>query len=552
MDLPKIISFLTSELEGHRTDLVSMADLKSLGVIEASLNASGVTDEATHAVAWIAAVIPAVDRGAVRAAYGNDAAALLERLVPIQVLESPPPAVAGRAFGRLLLWVKWAEATRQHDATLRAVGTALLTAEKTKIASPDDRASLRQLLENAIQSASHTETRELLRSLCNDIKAIQEAPPTAAVSRRLLISLSIDIVGSTGAKTKLRKIAADDTWCDQLYRLFYKRFLDEEGRFLDGLFSAGVWGGGPPLDWRRFFMIKGIGDELWMTYDIGTAVSNRTEIDAEIRRAAVRLVDAALSLVARTLFFVATDRDPGPNFDPAVEETIQSEPMDLPFKVTMDLIEDAIEISDLRMGHLAPRAGEYLVADRRSATGRPPLARRPFGADDVEILNRLNAGSFALVGGHRVRQVYRTDLISNDVDRFFRITKEALPGCVMLGENLFRRLEFTPAIEVAPGIGETEMLFAPDPHQPADVVRTAQPVLSMRTEIPAKELKGIEAPYTVHHLITPVGLRKVLHRVTGNKLFKPLLVKRSVNVLREAARFGLPPETNEDEGSGTA
>ncbi len=520
MNLPKIISFLASELERHRADLVSMADLQSLGVIEASLNDAGVTDEATHAIAWIGAVVPAADRDAVKAAYGSNAAQLLERLVPIQYLDTD------QALGRSHLWARWAEATQQEDATLRALATALLVAEKTKMADAKDKTSFLGLIETAIESAGHTGTRELLIGLHDDIEATRQAHSATTANHPLLISPSIDVVGSTEAKTRLRNLAADDTQRHRLYHLFYNSFLDQEGQFLDDLFTPGVWGKGLPLDWRRLFVIKGIGDELWMTYDVGNARGDPAKTNAEIRRATVRLVHAALNLVGRVMSFSATGTDPGLEF----EEILQPIYVDLPFKVTMDLIEDAIEISDLRMAHLVPKAGKYL-ADQRTEFGQTPSMRRPFGADHVEILNRLNAGIFALVGGHRVRQVYRTDLISNDVDRFFRITKEALPGCVLLGDNLFRRLEFGSTVEVAPGIDRTEMCFASDPYRLDSVVRTNRPILSMRTEIPAGKIKGIGAPYTVHHLITPEHLRLLLYRVTRYELFRPLVEARSAELL---------------------
>ena len=46
-----------------------------------------------------------------------------------------------------------------------------------------------------------------------------------------------------------------------------------------------VWGYGPPLDWRRLFVVKGIGDELWMTYEVGDLPGDRAETQAEIARA---------------------------------------------------------------------------------------------------------------------------------------------------------------------------------------------------------------------------------------------------------------------------
>ncbi len=255
-----------------------------------------------------------------------------------------------------------------------------------------------------------------------------------------------------------------------------------------------------------------------MTYDISGSPSNAAEAEAEIARISVRLIGAALELVRRTVSVGGLERDTGPVFDQVFEESLRFDHMELPFKVTMDLIEDAIEISDIRMDFLAPRVGSYLVANQRKR-GLPPLQPGTFGADNVEILNRLNAGHFALVGGHRVRQVYRTDLIGNDVDRFFRITKEALPGCVMIGQGLYDRLTISTGGVVVPGLQWLQLCYASDPNRPAGVVTTGRTLLGKTTVIPAEDLKGIQQSYIVHHLLAPEELRQIWESANRNDLF---------------------------------
>ena len=266
-------------------------------------------------------MVPAADRNSVREAYGEDAEALLERLVPLEVLENPPPAPGGRGLGRMLFWTEWGRATQDADATVRAVAAALLAAERTKVADAQDALGLRTIVEIAINSSEHTSTRERLTNLRDALSSSEdfEAVPTA-LRRPRLISLSIDVVGSTAAKTRLRDLAVNDERRDELYRQFYIGFLHEEGRFYDALFEAGIWGYGPPLDWRRLFVVKGIGDELWMTYEVGDLPGDRAETQAEIARASVRIIGAALGLVGRTVPVGGTARDTGPNFDAASEK----------------------------------------------------------------------------------------------------------------------------------------------------------------------------------------------------------------------------------------
>ncbi len=245
MSSAKIITFLTTELARHRSDLLSAADLTSLGVIETELDLANVSAPDIRAVAWIASVVPGADRAAVRQAYGARAETLLERLVPLRVLQSTPPTLAGLGLGRMVVWTQWGRATQDPDADVRAVATALLAAEKSKVAEIGDVTALRDIFDIAIRQSQHPATRDRLTELRDGLPADRATAPASAPRLRL-ISLSIDVVGSTAAKTRLRALAADDEERDRLYQDFYKGFLQEEGRFYDALFDAESGGFGPP------------------------------------------------------------------------------------------------------------------------------------------------------------------------------------------------------------------------------------------------------------------------------------------------------------------
>jgi hypothetical protein len=170
------------------------------------------------------------------------------------------------------------------------------------------------------------------------------------------------------------------------------------------------------------------------------------------------------------------------------------------------------------------------------------------GATDGVVLgslgvttDRLNAGNFALVGGHRVQRVYRTDLIGSDVDRFFRITKEALPGCVMVGASLYDCLSVAHYEIVAPDLQRVELLFAPDVHRPDAKVRANQILLCRTTEIPEKDLKGVGKPYTVRHLIPPEELRGIWNMSTRNDLLGRTVEKLPRTLRREYGRRRTKP-----------
>ncbi len=518
MNIATVLQYLKSELARHGTEIISVADLAALGAVESRLSNVHLVDvDAARAVAWVASLTPGADRDAFRNAFGEKAAALLDGLVPSSAL-SPVPSPLVRSLGRSDLRNGWARATAGDDADGRTIATALLASEVEKASAPEDRDQLREIVDIATRGARDgatwaalTEIRDRLTSSTEDHNQTR-----GKKARPLLISMSIDVVGSTEAKRRLRDLTADEAWRAKLYKGFHAGFLDAENHFYTNVFAPGSWGEGPPLDWRRLFVVKGIGDELWLTYDASTPEG--LDAEAALSQAAVRLISAALALCQGTLRCGGTGEDLGPSFDPKTEEEQRFDWMELPFKVSIDLVEDAVEISGQRLDYLADRAGTYLSPPQDGADLRHPAS---FGASHVEILRRLNAGHFELAGGHRLRQAYRTDYIGPDVDRFFRITKFALPGLVMVGDNLMRRLRFDVGEQLTPEIRRISLLFPSDLHRPDSNVATSQPVLCRRRHVAQNEMKGVGAAYAVHHLIEVPALRGLLEGATRNSFLEP-------------------------------
>ena len=296
------------------------------------------------------------------------------------------------------------------------------------------------------------------------------------------------------------------------------------------------------MDWRRLFVVKGIGDELWLTYDASPPEGE--DAGAAFRLAAVRLISAALALTQRRVSCGGTGEDLGPGFDAAAEERQRHDWMVLPFKVSMDLVEDAIEISGQRLDYFADRAGSYLAPPQDGADLHDPA---PFGAWHATILRRLNAGHFELAGGHRLREAYRTDYIGPDIDRFFRITKFALPGLVMVGDDLMRRLCFDVQEQLTPEIDRILLLFPSDVDRPDGNVATYDPVLRRLRPVGPDEMKGVDAAYAVHHLVGVPALRGILDEATRNPFLKPTVAELPSN-LRELiapkASSGQPPDNH--------
>jgi hypothetical protein len=100
------------------------------------------------------------------------------------------------------------------------------------------------------------------------------------------------------------------------------------------------------LDWQRLFIVKGIGDEIWLLYEV------LPDDSAHIGAATVRLMQAALSLLDTPIHWDATEREHGPGFEPDAELNERHDFMNLAYKVHIDLISDAIEISHTRADYL--------------------------------------------------------------------------------------------------------------------------------------------------------------------------------------------------------
>jgi hypothetical protein len=91
----------------------------------------------------------------------------------------------------------------------------------------------------------------------------------------------------------------------------------------------------------------------------------------------------------------ATERDHGPEFDPNAELDERHDAMNLAYKVHMDIISDAHEISGIRADYFRARVPAY-------------VGSKTYGDDEAKLASRLNAGFFE-VRGTKLHQVHRTD-----------------------------------------------------------------------------------------------------------------------------------------------
>ncbi|TLS66185.1 hypothetical protein FEF65_11385 [Mariprofundus erugo] len=236
------------------------------------------------------------------------------------------------------------------------------------------------------------------------------------------LSISIDICGSTEAKAKLRKhaelIATEPT---RLYEEFQRQVLRVEETFWTLLRSEG-------LEIERLFLIKTIGDELWYSYDLEGLH------DFEVHAAMAKVINALVGMHTKSFDLVAApDRDPNDweNIDPSTLLRIG-----LPLKITVDQISDALEMNALREKYLKSH-----VASLLSPPERPGERLVQEGDPDFnDLCNRLGI-AHRVVTSNKVHTTIRSDFIGWEVDRFFRLTKEAMENAVLVGPEILEAFD---------------------------------------------------------------------------------------------------------------
>ena len=292
------------------------------------------------------------------------------------------------------------------------------------------------------------------------------------------LSISIDICGSTDAKAKLIDHAKQiDGEVAHQYETYQKYVLWVESNFWSMLRGA-------KLDIERLFLIKTIGDELWYSYDLNGL--QKWEEYAAI----MKMVGALTSLHSKnTKIVVGPESDPHDweNEDPS--DFLQ---LDLPVKITIDLISNALEMNALRLDFLKPH-----VASLMSPLGK---SSKPVAEGDIaDLCNQLGVYS-GISTGDKLHRLIRSDFIGWEVDRFFRLAKESKKGTVLIGpailaicddeENNAKLIEPNGTEKPGPGnwmISEPMLRIM---HGSGFTTLGHQIILARKT-VSAKELKGV-------------------------------------------------------------
>lgn len=395
---------------------------------------------------------------------------------------------------------------RDENPMVRLAAAALLNGEfhyHFHGKKPENRGRIKLLLDAIPQSGDSASTK--LKMLWDAmVQANRDGTFSTDTSESdteslWFISISFDLGGSTAAKTALTRVAgADAARLQELNAQFYKKFMNIEHRFYRDIFRKDDREP-DPLDFSKLFLIKGVGDELWMVYPIP---GNDVE---QLNHAMSRILPAALQAAYASVEFLATEKRDNPNFDPRQEEKDlgQHEWVRSPVKVFIDLVDDAYEIAGPRGEFFLARVPEYYD---------PNSARKFFRKIDArhaEVSSRLNLG-FAEIGLRTYRVARRSDYIGHKIDLFFRASKGAKPGLVTMGQSIYSKLNVTQEdpIKVS-GVQFTKIAHCFRLHPESPSAQKLKRYWLRERTIPKKGLEGIGYDYRLFHLFDHFNLLQV-------------------------------------------
>lgn len=468
-----VLDFVVEELRGRVLTVSSMSAFVAAERAANSLEMAAISRQAAE----LAVLLPKAPLDRVEKAFGASVAEIASALRRKGVYSK----IAVEAMS---LYGPSSNSRIRRDAAIAAM------AAEMAVATAEDR----QVLANALDLMSDEE-RDASR--CAFLEELRGRLPTDEATdnpgegrggRTRVISISMDVCGSTDVKARMKQRTRDDEQLNRWYAEFYRQFLDAEWHFYESLLRE------VPdeinLDWKRAFVVKGIGDEIWLLYEV-------REDDGDIGALVAHLLHAAQDAAGCLISCMsATEEDEGDE-DGGEPHSAKY----LPLKFYIDMIDDAFEITGPRCDFMTEKLPLILGEEDVWA-----------GEDFIELGNRLHAGSL-LGDGRRLVTAIRTDYIGWEVDRFFRMTKYAVPYAIAVGRNLFEE-----AVDGSPDdaefIGGTELrqaVFACRyPETPG--VHFDRDFGFVKEEIDGKCLKGVGEGYAVYRVLRKhelLGLRHI-------------------------------------------
>ncbi len=229
------------------------------------------------------------------------------------------------------------------------------------------------------------------------------------------LAISMDVVGSTALKKRLAEFSGlNGTNLDEHYRDLLRSMLVSMNCYLD------LVGRDCVLDIQRLSLIKRMGDEFWFTYDLDG-------LDAqEISSHSTHMAQALLVFLLDAHFDVTA-------FLPNTH--IREE---LYWKCTVDRITHAVDSSKLAEDELDQFISKLLTEQMRGAESKQGSMAGP--EELLALRNQLGVG-VAYLKENQVVFVAKRDFIGIEIDRFFRIARQAEKAKILAGQSFLSLLK---------------------------------------------------------------------------------------------------------------
>jgi hypothetical protein len=499
--LPTVFTYITERLRGNGAQIgVRALEITSAAMrfLEAIGNPA---DDEVAIAAYVASQLKPRDAEQAAAALG-----VPQDLIPTLTSAVRPDLQLTHVLGR---------GTRRQAAV---AATVLFT--WYALAAKGGNAGRMKELREASQSATldGAKNRALAQTLLNEMDKIEIAPHSPPGETEFIFSISIDLVGSTDAKTRVMHVAKGDaSKIDYLNGLIFSEFCRIEREFYRNAVRRDSTS--PGVDFSKFFTVKGIGDEIWILCDAR---------EQEIPELGHALIDAAIQVAVQSVEFLATENQDGPSFDQHFDYG-NIEPINSPIKIFMDIVSHASSIGRIR---------DDALVDAIPGLLRDFHRRDPTPAEIAFAARRLCLSSYEPIGW-TVFQEHRTDYIGHEIDRFFRTTKAAVAGTVTIGESMAQKmgLSFKPAtpILLSVHIDQNTPLMAGHP---------ADPVHACKRTLNADQLKGIGYSYDTYTLFAPRSLNGIYVQMNADSAYQEVAAMAPPDVVHRLCNF--PPENTDN------
>ena len=479
MSASKVLGFVARELKGQ---IMTISSLAAFVAAEKAADKLGM-NETSRQAAQLAVLLPSVPRERICSEFDSQTADIFEAL-------RPRGYFLGIANVAMTVY-----RNSENDKVRRDAAIAVVAAE-VAAGSPEDGKNMAKSLEAMANQEADSKRSKFIKDL------IEQLPEPISVDSRgksrgqsTVISISMDICGSTEAKETMRECAGgNQEQLSKWYENFHHQFLSLEWEFYLHLFRNGSRG--LDWDWKRAFFVKGIGDEIWLLYDV-------SDVDQrKLRSLATRLFHAALDVATEPLI----------RWSPTSDDLSQQlyESRNLPLKFYMDILDDAYEVNEQRCKFVTKRLEDFL-----------DLKENLYNRELIELGNRLHASSSLMGDGRRLTQTIRTDYIGWEVDRYFRATNFALPLVVTVGQNLFERVFYNLkksgkcliSTKLQKAMIECQN-YQGGPTRPYDKFRY------VKEDIAPRNLKGVGKGYTVYRVLRKEDLSRLYDTCADKAIMK--------------------------------